>query len=433
MSVHNSRPSSSASNPPGPSTSQQPKRQPSNSCITKLEPVNLSQRWRVENFAAAMKLSKPGMCLRSQVFKDCAFPEACWQLCLYPGGKREENINNVSLFLKMSATTPQKEVLLKAEYRFYFLDDHDEPKFSNVNIGDFHAKPPKGGHSWGLRNIPRAKVFSSLRADQSLLIYCQIELIPDVTKVRCISDRVSATQTTDMLSTPRSFVDAFSRLLIDGNLSDCTIVVESQPLEQTNAFDGTGMDTETPAVVDDCDTRSSTHSHSQHNRHFQVHKCILAAQSDVFRAMFAHSGCTEAAQSRIVIADHSADSVHCMLHYVYTGTVHADCDDLIELIGLSEKYALPDLKSVCEELLLSQIGQCNVCQLLVHADMYGAAHLREACVEYIRQRGNTIYQGQQWKHMENQHPRLVNHVLMSMVNTSVDSHREPPAKSRRRH
>lgn len=84
---------------------------PSNSCHTKLEPLRLSQQWRVDNFAAVMKLSKPGVCLRSQVFKDSVqFPEACWQLCLYPGGKREENVNNVSLFLKMSATTPSKEV-----------------------------------------------------------------------------------------------------------------------------------------------------------------------------------------------------------------------------------------------------------------------------------------------------------------------------------
>lgn len=75
------------------------------------------------------------------------------------------------------------QVLLKAEYRFYFLDDNDEPKFSNVNIGDFHAKPPKGGHSWGLRNIPRPKVCNALRKDQSLVILCEIELIPDPNKV----------------------------------------------------------------------------------------------------------------------------------------------------------------------------------------------------------------------------------------------------------
>ncbi|VDM79779.1 unnamed protein product [Strongylus vulgaris] len=125
--------------------SKKPSTSLTNECVTNVEPVLLTQRWTVHSVHK---------CLR-----DSSMPDACWQLCLYPGGKRPENANNVSLFLKMSATSPLKEVIVKAEYRFFFLDEDDEIKFSNVNIGDFHAKPPKGGHSWGLRNIPRQKVW----------------------------------------------------------------------------------------------------------------------------------------------------------------------------------------------------------------------------------------------------------------------------------
>ncbi|CAI2292717.1 unnamed protein product [Caenorhabditis sp. 36 PRJEB53466] len=177
-----------------------------NECMTNVESVVLTQRWTVSNFDSLLKLSQPGSCLRSTVFKDDAVPEACWQLCLYPGGKREENANNVSLFLKMSATSPSKEVVLKAEYRFYFLDDKEEPKFSNVNVGEFHAKPPKGGHSWGLRNIPTTKVQNSIRHDKSLVISCHIELIPDVSKV------------------PTSYVDRELVMLASGEGTDMTIV-----------------------------------------------------------------------------------------------------------------------------------------------------------------------------------------------------------------
>lgn len=38
-------------------------------------------------------------------------PEICWQLCLYPGGKREENVGHVSLFLKMSTAEATREVI----------------------------------------------------------------------------------------------------------------------------------------------------------------------------------------------------------------------------------------------------------------------------------------------------------------------------------
>lgn len=54
----------------------------------------------------------PGSCMRSRTFKNENMPDICWQLCLYPGGKREENVGNVSLFLKMSTTQITSEVNL---------------------------------------------------------------------------------------------------------------------------------------------------------------------------------------------------------------------------------------------------------------------------------------------------------------------------------
>jgi hypothetical protein len=58
----------------------------------------------------ALELSYPGSCMRSLAFRDESMPDIMWQLCLYPGGKREENQNNVSLFLKMSTTQATREV-----------------------------------------------------------------------------------------------------------------------------------------------------------------------------------------------------------------------------------------------------------------------------------------------------------------------------------
>jgi hypothetical protein len=48
--------------------------------------------------------------MRSLVFRDKEMPEIDWQLCLYPGGTRVENVNNVSLFLKMSSIHANREV-----------------------------------------------------------------------------------------------------------------------------------------------------------------------------------------------------------------------------------------------------------------------------------------------------------------------------------
>ncbi len=61
-----------------------------------------------------------------------------------PLGKREENKDHVSLFLKMSAAHTTREFTVRAEYRFYFVGDDGVARFSNVNTGDFKVKPMKG-------------------------------------------------------------------------------------------------------------------------------------------------------------------------------------------------------------------------------------------------------------------------------------------------
>ncbi|KAF7634594.1 Histone deacetylase [Meloidogyne graminicola] len=155
-----------------------------NECITAWEPLQLRQEWTIHNFTKALDLATYGTCMRSRNFRDDSMPDICWQLCLYPGGKREENAGNVSLFLKMSTTETQREFTVRAEYRFYFVDDTGTARFSNVNTGDFKVKPAKGSHSWGLRNIPRQKVLNCIRSNNSLHIVCQIELVPDFNKLQ---------------------------------------------------------------------------------------------------------------------------------------------------------------------------------------------------------------------------------------------------------
>lgn len=63
---------------------------------TEWEPLQLRQEWTICNFSKALDLATYGTCMRSQTFKDDSMPEISWQLCLYPGGKREENKDHVS-------------------------------------------------------------------------------------------------------------------------------------------------------------------------------------------------------------------------------------------------------------------------------------------------------------------------------------------------
>lgn len=372
-----------------PSTSRNSLVNQKNECYTFVEPVHLRQEWTISNFASALKLSMPGLCFRSAMFKDPGVPDACWQLCLYPGGKRPENANNVSLFLKMSATSPVKELNLKAEYKFFFIKDDGVYGFSNVNVGDFHAKPPKGGHSWGLRNIPRSKVESCIRSDTSLLVVCEIELMPDQGRIYC--KEMSNNFTRDMIPVDKKYIHRFSDMYESTDLSDCMVVCE--------------------------------------DREFLAHKFMLASQSSVFRAMFKHKNTKESMDSRIVIVDSTASAVSKMVGYIYTAELpgELEIEDAARLVQLAEKYDMDQLKALCEEKLIKQLSKFNVCTLLQFADTYNADLLQQACIEMISTFRKQIMVTEDWLEMKKTHPILVNHVLELII--AFDN--SPPSKKRK--
>uniref|UniRef100_A0AC35TGM1 Speckle-type POZ protein n=1 Tax=Rhabditophanes sp. KR3021 TaxID=114890 RepID=A0AC35TGM1_9BILA len=371
----------------GPSTSTY---NPPNGCVTMVEPIHLRQEWTINNFTSVLKLAMPGLCLRSQMFKDPCVPDACWQLCLYPGGKRVENMNNVSLFLKMSATSPMKELCLKAEYRFYFMDDNDQPKFQNVNIGDFNAKPPKGGHSWGLRNIPKQKVANCIRDDHSLMIVCNIELIPDSSRMLC--KKISESVRIENAMIGKLYLDRFHAMYLQGTMVDFCIEIGAE-----------------------C---------------FKVHKFVLASQSNVFQAMFSHKTMTESATDCIKIADSTVAGVKMMVNYLYTGAIDGDElseDDAASLVDLAEKYDMTHLKEMCEEKLMLQATRKNVISLVQFAELYRANKLFEACLEMISTFRRTVFSSEEWMELKNDNPRLTNRILESVLN--IES--SPPPKKRK--
>uniref|UniRef100_A0A915ABU8 Non-specific serine/threonine protein kinase n=1 Tax=Parascaris univalens TaxID=6257 RepID=A0A915ABU8_PARUN len=390
---------SSASMTPGPSRPHlltvflptPPAKNGKSACITRVQPVHLKQYWKIENFATVAKLALPGNCLRSNVFRDAALPEACWQLCLYPGGKRLENANNVSLFLKMSSTSPTREVRIKVEYRFYFLNDSDQPLFSNVNVGEFHAKPPKGGHSWGLRNIPRQKVLNCVREDGTLVISCHIELIPDINRVKCYAAKeVLLTPTTPVCT---GFVRRQVEALENGALADCELECNGQVIP--------------------------------------VNKFMLSTHSKVFSAMFSHDDVQESKEKKVIMKDTDIDSVRMMLRYMYCGEV--DLESSAEgVMVLAERYQMDELKQLCEEKLCSLVDKNNIAEMLYLADLYNCPFLKTAVVDVLRINKAYVMGTQSWQMLKESNPKLMNEVMERVV-LGAETASPPPNKRQRQH
>lgn len=96
------------------------------------------------------------------------------------------------------------------------------------------------------------------------------------------------------------------------------------------------------------------------DKEFQVHKFILMAHSEVFRAMFSHKSTIENIESRIKLTDTNSTAVYQMLTYMYSGSLPEDFEDdhAPKLIEISEKYGLDPLKILCQEKLISRFFFC---------------------------------------------------------------------------
>lgn len=119
---------------------------------------------------------------------------------------------------------------------------------------------------------------------------------------------------------------------------------------------------------------------------FLAHKLILSARSSVFAAMFTHDS-VEKQKSRVEIPDVSPETFEAFLTYLYTGTLTGDLEDTSaeKLLVVADKYGIEQLKSMCEEYLITRVNCIERApNLLLFAKSVNAHKLRDSVLEFIR-------------------------------------------------
>jgi speckle-type POZ protein len=147
---------------------------------------------------------------------------------------------------------------------------------------------------------------------------------------------------------------------------------------------------------------------------FKCHQLILSIRSQVFRAMF-QNPMAEATTKKVEIKDLSPEIVEAMLLYIYTGDV-PNLDELaVELLAAAEKYALEDLKSLCEQQLTSGLDIENAVDLFLLADMYLAASLRKNAVQLLARNLNVVLTNAVWKQKMEGQPILLSEIMLESL------------------
>jgi speckle-type POZ protein len=154
-----------------------------------------------------------------------------------------------------------------------------------------------------------------------------------------------------------------------------------------------------------------------------ANKVLLAARSEVFRAMFSHS-MKEAQSSKVEVMDVDPHVFEQMLCYIYTGFA-PDVDRYAEeLLVAANKYALEELKTGCVRVLQSKLNHDNVLDMLVVADQHEAKTLKEAAFHFLVKRLDIFMDKSfktMWYRFAEVHPALMTETVKILLERQPQS------------
>ena len=115
---------------------------------------------------------------------------------------------------------------------------------------------------------------------------------------------------------------------------------------------------------------------------FPIHKLVLAASSEYFRALFTTS-MKENHCSRIVLNGMSAQTFKAVLNFIYTGKVTLNESNITKLHTAADMLQLDDLLSLCHDYLLNQICTSNCIGIWNYSNTFGNSKLKDFAWWYI--------------------------------------------------
>ncbi|XP_058788785.1 uncharacterized protein LOC131662841 [Phymastichus coffea] len=145
-------------------------------------------------------------------------------------------------------------------------------------------------------------------------------------------------------------------------------------------------------------------------KQFYVHKCILAARSRVFSAMFEQQ-MLEQANNTVIIEDMSSNVFEDILEFIYFGTLKNITDisnkALLEILIAADKYELYGLKEICEVIFSSKLLVSNAVEMLNLADFYHASNLKKYIIQFIIAHNQDFISNKEFDLLLNTHSHLI--------------------------
>ena len=137
-------------------------------------------------------------------------------------------------------------------------------------------------------------------------------------------------------------------------------------------------------------------------REFQVHRVVLATQSQFFKARFKEHWTKE--DNKIVMSDISPDTLEAVLTFMYTGeieTIHnGELVKVLDVLKAAAEYQVTKLQALCERDILRILTDDNVIDTLITAEQHKLHQLEEACMTHILKNPSKVRQTESWESLK---------------------------------
>lgn len=109
-----------------------------------------------------------------------------------------------------------------------------------------------------------------------------------------------------------------------------------------------------------------------------AHRCIMAAASPYFTAMFANNF-NESKQREVIIQDVNADDFEFLIEFCYSATIHVNNENAKRILQAAHCFQFPDIINACGQYLKGQmnpsicLGIANLAEYLDLKDLHQSA------------------------------------------------------------
>lgn len=115
---------------------------------------------------------------------------------------------------------------------------------------------------------------------------------------------------------------------------------------------------------------------------FHAHKCVLAASSDFFKAMF-NSNLLESQEATVSLKHVDCQTFQSIVDFVYTSKLTVMNDNVQPLFAAANLYDFKLIKKACSSYMISQMDETNCVGVYLFAERLDCPKLKRKSFKYI--------------------------------------------------